>query len=136
MANKVILIGNLGTDPELRYTNSGGAVVNFSMATTEKWKDKNNEKHEDVSWHRLVAFGRLAEICNEYLSKGSKIYAEGKIQYSDWTDNDGNKRYSTEIVIRGMEMLGGGQRKSDQQVESRQVDNVTQDNEAVNEVPF
>jgi single-strand DNA-binding protein len=104
MVNKVILIGNLGADPEVRYTQNGTAVANFRVATTETWK-KEGEKEELTEWHRIVTFGRLAEICGEYLSKGSKVYIEGRIQTRKWDDRDGNTRYTTEIVAREMKML-------------------------------
>jgi len=104
--NKAILIGNLGRDPEMRYTPEGLAIANFSIATSEEWKDKNSgEKRERTEWHRIVAFGRLAEICGEYLSKGKKIYIEGRIQTRDWEDKEGVKRYTTEIVAGQMQML-------------------------------
>ncbi len=103
--NKAILIGNLGKDPEIRYTPSGMAVANFSLATTENWT-KDGQRESRTEWHRIVAFGRLAEICGEYLSKGKQIYVEGKIQTREWEDKDGNKRYTTEIVANQMQMLG------------------------------
>ena len=106
--NKAILIGNLGGDPEIRYTSSGTAVANFSVATTERWNNQNGEKEERTEWHRIVAFGRLGEICGEYLSKGKPVYIEGKIQTRSWEDRDGNKRYTTEIVASTMQMLSGG----------------------------
>ena len=105
MLNKVILIGNLGADPEVRYTQSGTAVANFSLATTEKWKGQDGQMQEQTEWHKIVAFSRLGEICGEYLSKGSKVYIEGRIQTRSWEDKDGNKRYTTEIVAREMKML-------------------------------
>lgn len=104
MVNKVILIGNLGADPEVRYSQNGTAVANFRVATTETWK-KEGEREELTEWHRIVAFGKLAEICGEYLSKGSKVFIEGKIQTRKWEDRDGNPRYTTEIVARDMKML-------------------------------
>jgi single-strand DNA-binding protein len=104
MVNKAILIGNLGADPEVRYTQNGTAVANFRVATTETWK-KDGEKEEQTEWHRIVAFARLGEICGEYLSKGSKVYIEGRIQTRKWEDRDGNPRYTTEIVAREMKML-------------------------------
>lgn len=105
--NKAILIGNLGKDPEVRYTPDGTAVANFSIATSEQWKDKaTGEKREKTEWHRIVAFRRLGEICGEYLSKGRQVYIEGRIQTRDWEDKDGNKRYTTEIVADKMQMLG------------------------------
>jgi single-strand DNA-binding protein len=103
--NKVILIGNLGKDPEIRYTPSGVAMANFSLATTENWT-KDGQKESRTEWHRIVAFRRLAEICGEYLSKGKQIYIEGKIQTREWEDKDGNKKYTTEIVASQMQMLG------------------------------
>jgi single-strand DNA-binding protein len=106
--NKAILIGRLGRDPEVRYTPSGVAVANFSIATSEEWKDKDSgEKKERTEWHRIVAFGRLGEICGEYLSKGRQVYIEGRIQTRDWEDRDGNKRYTTEIVAGDVQFLGG-----------------------------
>ena len=105
MVNKAILIGNLGGDPEVRYTQNGTAVANFSLATSEKWKDKDGQLQEQTEWHKIVAFARLGEICGEYLSKGSRVYIEGRIQTRQWEDKDGNKRYTTEIVAREMKML-------------------------------
>lgn len=105
--NKVILIGNLGRDPEVRYSPNGSAVANCTLATTESWKDKNSgEKQEKTEWHRVVFFGRLAEIAGEYLKKGSQIYVEGRLQTRKWQDKDGNDRYTTEIVANEMQMLG------------------------------
>ena len=105
--NKAILVGNLGKDPELRYTASGQAVATFSLATTEKFKNKAGEQQERTEWHNIVAWGPLAEICGKYLVKGKQIYAEGRIQSRSYDDRDGNKRYITEIVISDMQMLGG-----------------------------
>lgn len=107
--NKVILLGNLGNDPDVRYTASGAAVANVSLATAENWRDKETgEKQERTEWHRVVFFGRLAEIVGEYLRKGSQVYVEGRIQTRKWQDKDGNDRYTTEIVANEMQMLGGG----------------------------
>ncbi len=104
--NKVILVGNLGQDPEVKYMPSGGAVTNISIATTDSWKDKaTGEKKENTEWHRVVFFNRLAEIVGEYLRKGSQVYIEGNLRTRSWEDN-GVKRYSTEIVAREMQMLG------------------------------
>ena len=103
--NKAILIGNLGRDPEVRYTPNGLAVANFSIATSETWT-REGEKETRTEWHRIVAFGKLGEICGEYLAKGKQVYIEGRIQTRDWTDRDGNKRYTTEIVASNMLMLG------------------------------
>lgn len=106
--NRVFLVGNLGRDPEVRFTQSGQAVANFSLATSEKWTDKNTgEKKEETEWHRIVAWGKLGEICGEYLSKGKQVYIEGRLQTRDWEDKDGNKRSTTEIVANNMTMLGG-----------------------------
>ncbi len=107
--NKVILVGNLGQDPDTRYTASGSAVVNLNLATTESWRNKQTgEMEERTEWHRVVMFGRLAEIAGEYLRKGSQVYIEGKLQTRKWQDNNGNDRYTTEIVANEMQMLGGG----------------------------
>lgn len=106
--NKVILVGHLGQDPEVKYMPSGGAVANVSIATTESWKDKNTgEKVEKTEWHRVVFFARLAEIVGEYLRKGSQIYVEGRLQTRKWQAKDGTDRYTTEIVASEMQMLGG-----------------------------
>ena len=106
--NKVILIGNLGQDPETRYMPSGGAVTNFTLATNESWKDKQTGEQKDrTEWHKVAMFGRLAEIAAEYLRKGSQVYVEGRLQTRKWQDRDGNDRYTTEIVANEMQMLGG-----------------------------
>ena len=105
--NKVILVGNLGKDPEVRYSPSGQAVANATLATSESWKDKNTgEKQERTEWHRIVFFGRLAEIAGEYLQKGAQIYVEGRLQTRKWQDKEGQDRYTTEIVANEMQMLG------------------------------
>lgn len=105
--NKAILIGNLGQDPEVRYTPSGSAVCNVPLATTESWKDKEtNTRQESTEWHRLVFFGRLAEITAEYLRKGSQIYVEGRLQTRKWQDRTGVDRYTTEIIVSEMHILG------------------------------
>jgi len=106
--NKVILVGHLGRDPEVRYAPSGQAIANVTIATSEQWKDKNTgEKQERTEWHRVVFFSRLAEIAGEYLKKGSQVYIEGRLQTRKWQDKDGNDRYTTEIVANEMQMLGG-----------------------------
>ena len=105
--NKVILVGNLGRDPEVKYTASGSAVVNITVATSESWNDKQTgEKQERTEWHRVVFFRRLAEIAGEYLRKGSQVYLEGKLQTRKWQDQNGQDRYTTEIVANEMQMLG------------------------------
>ena len=106
--NKVILLGNLGRDPETRYTTGGDAVCNLSIATSEQWKDKNGEKQERTEWHRDVLFGRQAEIAGEYLKKGRSVYVEGRLQTRKYTDKDGVEKYSTEIVGDRMQLLGSG----------------------------
>jgi single-strand DNA-binding protein len=105
MINKAILIGNLGADPELRYTKSGTPVASFNVATTRRWKDKEGQMQEETEWHKIVAWSRLAEICGEYLNKGSKVYIEGRLQTRKWQDQNGNDRYTTEIVAQEMKML-------------------------------
>ena len=106
--NKAIIVGTLGQDPEVRYTASGSAVANLSVATNESWKDRQTgEMQERTEWHRIVLFGKLAEIAQQYLKKGSQAYFEGRIQTRKWQDQSGNDRYSTEIVANEMQMLGG-----------------------------
>jgi single-strand DNA-binding protein len=110
--NKAIILGTLGQDPEIRYTANGAAIANLSVATNEKWKDKNTgQTQERTEWHKVVIFGKLAEICEQYLKKGASVYLEGKIQTKKWQDKSGNDRYSTEIVAHEMQMLGGRQEK-------------------------
>lgn len=105
--NKVILVGNLGRDPEVRYTPSGAAVANFSIATTEKWNNKQTGNPEErTEWHRIVVWGKLAELCKEYLTKGRSVYVEGRLQTRQWDDKDGNKRYTTETVAQTVQFLG------------------------------
>lgn len=105
--NKAILIGNLGADPEIRYTPKGTAVTNFSIATTIRVPIAEGQWEDRVEWHRIVAFGKLAETCGKYLSKGKQVYIEGRIQTREWKDRDGNRRWTTEIVAQQMTMLGG-----------------------------
>lgn len=105
--NKVILVGNLGKDPEVRYMAGGDAVANITLATTDSWKDKSGVKQEKTEWHRVSFFGRQAEVVGEYLRKGSQIYVEGRIQTRKWQDKEGQDRYTTEIVADRMQMLGG-----------------------------
>jgi single-strand DNA-binding protein len=104
--NKVILIGNLGADPEVRYMPSGDAITNIRLATTETWKDKNGEKQEKTEWHRVTFYRKLAEIAGEYLKKGSQVYVEGRLETRKWQDKEGQDRYTTEIVADRMQMLG------------------------------
>ena len=104
--NKVMLIGNLGQDPEMTYTQGGTAKAQLSIATQEKWKDKGGEAKEKTEWHRVIVWGKLAEICGQYLSKGRQVFIEGRLQTRSWEDKDGNKRWTTEIVATGMQMLG------------------------------
>ena len=111
--NKVMLIGNLGRDPDIRFMANGDPVANFTMATSEKWKDKDSgDAHEKTEWHRVVVFGNLAQVIADYVKKGSKIYIEGKMQTRKWTDKEGAEKYTTEVVLSGwgskMVMLGGG----------------------------
>ncbi len=105
--NKVLLLGNLGRDPELRSTPKGNKVLNFPMATSRRWKDRETEEvHDETDWHRIVVWGRQAEVLSEYLKKGSQVHVEGRIQTRVWSDNDGAKRYTTEIVASRIQMLG------------------------------
>ena len=105
--NKVILLGRLGQDPELKYTQGGAPVCKFSMATSENWTDKSGQKQEKTEWHRIVVWGKLAELCNQYLSKGRQVFLEGRIQTNAWDDKDGNKRYTTEILASAVQFIGG-----------------------------
>ena len=106
--NKVILVGNLGRDAELRYTPGGAAVATLNLATTEVWNDRNNQRQEKTEWHRVVLWGKQAESLQEYLTKGKQIYVEGRLQTRQWDDKDGNKRYTTEIKCDRVTLLGGG----------------------------
>ena len=105
MVNRALLIGRLGADPEVRYTPDGAMVTSFRLATDEQWKDKAGEKVQKTEWHRIVTFGKLAEICGNYLSKGKMVFVEGRIQTRSWEDKEGNKRYTTEIIATDMRML-------------------------------
>lgn len=112
--NKVIIVGRLGSDPEVRYTPNGQAVANFSVATSDNWTDKNtNEKKERTEWHRIVVWGRLAELCKDYLSKGRQVYIEGKLQTRSWVDKSDNKKYTTEIIANQLQFLGEAKGKQD-----------------------
>ena len=106
VVNKVILIGNLGADPEVRYTNTGTPVANFRIATNETWTTREGERTTRTEWHRVVAFGKLSEICSEYLNRGKQVYVEGRLQTRSWEDKDGNKRWVTEVVATNMVLLG------------------------------
>jgi single-strand DNA-binding protein len=142
--NKVIIVGNVGRDPELRYTQSGQPVASFSIATNERFKDKDGNWKDRTEWHRIVAWARLAEICGEYLRKGSQVYVEGRIQTRDWEDKEGNKRQTTEIIALGMQMLGrrgegGGPSMSDDGNQARGAggeDIPQQPSGADDEIPF
>ncbi len=105
--NKVMLLGRLGQDPELKYTPSGSAVCNFSLATTESWSDKSGQKQERTEWHRVVIWGKLGELCNQYLSKGRQAFVEGTLQTRSWEGKDGQKRYTTEINAKNVQFIGG-----------------------------
>ena len=137
--NKVILVGNLGKDPDMRYTAGGDAVANLSIATSESWNDNQTaEKKEKTEWHRVVFFRRIAEVCGEYLKKGSSVYIEGSLRTRDWEDDQGNKRYTTEIIGREMQMLGG-RRSEENMDQSPQMNNSSpQPEEGLidDEIPF
>ncbi len=144
--NKVILIGNLGNDPETKFMPSGGAVTNVSLATSRSWKDKNGQQQEHTEWHRVVFFSRLAEIAGEYLKKGSKVYVEGSLRTNKWQDKDGNDRYTTEIIANELQMLdsrgdaGGASFSSNQGGGQSSASPVTQvenmDNSYDDDIPF
>lgn len=114
--NKVILIGNLAADPEVKFTGGGQAVANFRIATSENWKDKEGKKQERTEWHRIVVWGKLAELCGEYLKKGRQCYVEGRLQTREWTDKENRKNYSTEIVASNVTFLGGSGGKGSSEV--------------------
>jgi len=132
--NKVILVGNLGKDPETRFTASGTRVTTFSLATSERYKDRDGQKQESTQWHQIVTWRQLAEICGEYLTKGKQVYIEGKIQTRSYEDRDGNKKYITEIVANEMRMLGGGEQRQERQPEQGQQDGTTYDDDS--QIPF
>lgn len=127
MINKAIIVGNLGKDPESKHTSNGSSVSNFSVATSETWKDKNTgERKEATEWHRVVAFGRTADVVNQYLSKGSKVYVEGKIQTRKWQDKEGNDRYTTEILANNIKMMDGKSESGQSRQQSRAPELVSQ----------
>jgi len=137
MVNKAMLIGRLGKDPEVRYTPDGTMVTNFNLATDEQWKDKDGEKVQKTEWHRIVTFGKLAEICGNYLVKGKLIFVEGRIQTRSWEDKDGVKRFTTEIIASNMQMLDSkAQSKADDS--SSEASSVSSNNAGTptDDVPF
>jgi len=134
MLNRVMIIGNLGRDPEIRYTQAGTAAASFKVATTERFKGKDGQMQDQTEWHRVTAWGRLAEICGEYLHKGSKVYIEGKLQTRKWTDKDGGERYTTEIVAREMKMLDG--RSGGESAPQEQEYHIPHSRAISDEVPF
>lgn len=139
--NKVILVGNLGRDPEVRNMANGEAVCNFSIATTDSWKDKSGQKQERTEWHNIVMYRRLAEIAGEYLKKGTPVYIEGKLQTRKWQDKDGNDRYTTEIIADQMQMLGsrgdgGGQSSVPRQQQKAPAPQQSAPDGAGDDIPF
>jgi len=113
--NKVILIGHLGADPELRYTPNGTPVANFRIATTERWTNKQGERTESTEWHRIVAWGKLGEFCGQYLNKGKQIYIEGRLRTRSWEDRDGKKQWTTEIIAQRLQLLGKPEKPSEEE---------------------
>ncbi len=135
--NKVIIVGNLGKDPEIRYMPSGGAAANITIATSESWKDKTSGEQKDrTEWHRVVFFGKLAEIVGEYLKKGSQVYVEGSLRTNKWQDKSGNDRYTTEIIAKEMQMLGGKSDKPDSIAAQRPAQSASVPNEFDDDIPF
>ena len=135
--NKVILVGNLGQDPDTRYMPSGVAVTNISVATSEQWKDKQSgAQQERTEWHKVAFFGRLAEIAAEYLRKGSQVYVEGKLRTRKWQDRDGNDRWTTEVIADEMQMLGGRQQQSDNQIKGSDVNPPQDAQDVYDDIPF
>ena len=132
--NKVILVGNLGQDPETRNMPSGGAVTNISVATSEQWKDKQTgEQKERTEWHKVAFFGRLAEIAAEYLSKGSQVFVEGKLRTRKWQDRDGNDRWTTEVIADELQMLGGRAKQGEKQAQGSEVKSL---DDEYDDIPF
>lgn len=146
--NKVILVGNLGKDAEMKYTSGGTAVASFSLATTETWKDRNGDKKEQTEWHRVVVWDRIAEALHEYLKKGKQIYVEGKLQTKKWTDKNGQDRWSTDVRADRVVLLGGGRRDDGERPAGRRPravesetdepveDQIPQDNPADDDIQF
>jgi single-strand DNA-binding protein len=140
--NKVILLGNVGNDPETRYTQTGNAVTNLSLATSETWKDKlTGQKQEKTEWHKVIFFNQLAEICSKYVKKGSKLYIEGQIKTKKWQDKQGNDRYTTEIIAKEMQMLDSRQQSESQQDYNKPLSPTPYDTETANfvsddDIPF
>lgn len=128
--NKVILIGRLGKDPDVRYTPSGQAVANFTMATSENWTGKDGQKQERTEWHRIVVWGRLAELCKDYLKKGRQVYIDGKLQTRSWDDKEGKKMYTTEIVANTVQFLGSNQDKTTGVTDNDGVEYIAPENNA------
>ena len=137
--NKAIIVGTLGQDPEVRHSAKGNAVASLSVATSEQWKDKQGQKQESTEWHRVVIFGKLAEIAGQYLTKGSQVYLEGKLKTRKWQDKQGQDRYTTEVVVDGfggvMQMLGGGNKQSQQQPDKPQ-QQAPQEADFDDDIPF
>jgi single-strand DNA-binding protein len=131
--NKVILVGNLGADPETRFTATGAAITGIRIATSESWKDKQGEQQERTEWHSITFFGRLAEIAGEYLRKGSQVYVEGRLQTEKWQDKDGNDRYTTKVIANEMQMLGA---KSEQAQRTKPERTQPADDGFQDDIPF
>ena len=137
MVNKAMLIGRLGKDPEVRYTPDGAMVTNFNLATDEQWKDKNGEKVQKTEWHKIVTFGKLAEICGNYLVKGKLVFVEGRIQTQSWDDKEGVKRYTTQIVANNMQMLDSkGQNKAEEPSTDSSPSTMASSSAPMDDVPF
>jgi len=134
--NKVMLIGRLGNNPELRETTSGKSVCNFSLATSNKWKDKSGESQEKTEWHRIVAWGKVAEICHQYLSKGRQCYLEGSMQTRQWEDKEGIKRYTTEVVAVNVQFLGDRSEASEEPAQPTQQAQPSESSWTEDEIPF
>ena len=134
--NKVILIGNLGVDPELRYTSGNQAVADLRLATSRRWRDKNGEMQEDTQWHRVVVWGRQAEQCKEYLAKGRQVFIEGRLQTRSWEDREGAKRYTTEVVAQNVQFLGNRGGGFDSPPPPRDRDAPAMDDLPEDDIPF
>lgn len=131
--NKVILLGNLGRDPEVRFTGGGQSVCNFTVATSDSWKDKSGQKQERTEWHRIVVWGKLAELCGEHLKKGRQCYVEGRLQTREWTDKEGRKNFTTEIVAEQVTFIGS---RSDDRRHSGPTEEPEQEASSQDDIPF
>jgi len=134
--NKVILVGRLGNDPEIRYTQSGAGVANFNIATSENWTDRDGQRQERTEWHRIVVWGKMAETCAQYLAKGRQVFVEGRLQTRQWDDKEGNKHYTTEVIANTVQFLDRGANKTTATPEVPAIEQAVESNIADEDIPF